>query len=502
MMDSSYRRSNAVDSIRVSILGTSTRSMVLVGLLGVGALARPAGAARPHAPVPAFDSRVAGSWSRAVMPRATAVALNAVMVPAFSRQTGLACSACHFQFPQLTAFGRLFKLNGYTMTALTTIRAHAGDSTKRETLSLLPIPPVSAMAVASLTATRTAIPGTQNGTASFPQQASIFLAGAVAPHVGIFSQFTYAAAAGSLGIDNVDIRYANHTMMGEQDLLYGVTLNNNPTVQDVWNTVPAWNFPFMSSGSAPRGNASTLIEGGFGQQVLGAGAYALWNSTVYTEFSAYRSAPQGAPGALDSTAVNTIRGVMPYWRLALQHQFTAGYAMVGTFGFAGSVFPHGVAGGTNRHTDVGVDAQFERPAGDGGAVILRSSYITEHRQLDALLAADPAGAVSASNRVNTLRVNATYQPNPIYGFTAGLFGTGGTSDTLLYAPGPFTGSATGSPSTRGYLAELSVNPWQNVRVAGQYIGFTRFNGASQDYDGSGRSASNNGTFYLYTWIAY
>ena len=47
------------------------------------------------------------------MPRATALALNAVMIPAFSRQTGLACSACHYQFPQLTPFGRQFKLNGY-----------------------------------------------------------------------------------------------------------------------------------------------------------------------------------------------------------------------------------------------------------------------------------------------------------------------------------------------------------------------------------------------------
>ena len=436
------------------------------------------------------------------MPRATALALNAVMVPSFSRQTGLACSACHFQFPQLTPFGRMFKLNGYTMTALTTVRAHAGDSTKRETLALLPIPPVSAMVVASLTTTRTAIPGTQNGTASFPQQASIFFAGAVSPHVGIFSQFTYAAADGSLGIDNVDIRYANHTTIGEQDLLYGVTLNNNPTVQDVWNTVPAWGFPFMSSGTAPSGNASTLIDGGLGQQVLGLGAYALWNSTLYTELTAYRSAPQGAAGPLDSTAVNTTRNVLPYWRVALQHQFDAGYLMVGTFGFAGSIYPSGVTGPTNRHTDLGFDAQFERPAGDGGAVIVRSSYITEHRQLDALFAVDPAGAEKVSNRVNTFRLNTTYQPNTTYGFTAGVFGTGGTTDTLLYAPSPITGSATGSPSTRGYLAELSVNAWQNVRVAAQYTGYTRFNGASQDYDGSGRSAGNNGTFYLYTWIAY
>lgn len=36
--------------------------------------------------------------------------------PVFSRQTGMACSACHFQhFPLLNGFGRAFKAAGYTM---------------------------------------------------------------------------------------------------------------------------------------------------------------------------------------------------------------------------------------------------------------------------------------------------------------------------------------------------------------------------------------------------
>lgn len=36
-------------------------------------------------------------------------------VPAFARQTGMACSTCHFQhFPALNAFGRAFKAGGYT----------------------------------------------------------------------------------------------------------------------------------------------------------------------------------------------------------------------------------------------------------------------------------------------------------------------------------------------------------------------------------------------------
>ena len=43
---------------------------------------------------------------------------DAHAVPSFARQTGLACSACHTVFPELNAFGRAFKLHGYTAQAM------------------------------------------------------------------------------------------------------------------------------------------------------------------------------------------------------------------------------------------------------------------------------------------------------------------------------------------------------------------------------------------------
>ena len=44
-----------------------------------------------------------------------ASAENAYAVPAFARQTGMACNTCHFQhFPILNEFGRSFKAGGYT----------------------------------------------------------------------------------------------------------------------------------------------------------------------------------------------------------------------------------------------------------------------------------------------------------------------------------------------------------------------------------------------------
>ena len=42
---------------------------------------------------------------------------QALAVPAFARQTGMACQSCHFQhYPTLNAYGRDFKASGYTLT--------------------------------------------------------------------------------------------------------------------------------------------------------------------------------------------------------------------------------------------------------------------------------------------------------------------------------------------------------------------------------------------------
>src|ERR1022692_3658216 len=39
----------------------------------------------------------------------------ALALPAFAQQTGQPCGRCHNAFPELTAFGRRFKLGGYTL---------------------------------------------------------------------------------------------------------------------------------------------------------------------------------------------------------------------------------------------------------------------------------------------------------------------------------------------------------------------------------------------------
>ena len=447
-------------------------------------------------PVPGIDR------DRMIAPASLLAALARVHrgIPSFSRQTKLACSACHYQFPQLTPFGRLFKLNGYTLTGLETIGQPA-DTGSNETLKLAPIPPASAMVVTSLTNTATAQPLTQNNTVSFPQQFSLFLAGQVTPKVGAFTQFTYAAPDGSFGIDNVDLRFATHTSLAKQDVLFGLTVNNNPTVQDVWNSTPAWGYPFISSEVAPSPIASTIIDGALGQQVFGAGAYSLFANTLYAELSVYRSSPQGAAEPLDSSATNVTNGVAPYWRLAVQHQGPSTYLMFGTYGLTAQLYPTGISGAVNHYTDAGIDAQVEQKV-DEGMLIGRASFIHESRSLNAALAANPATAEFLKGNLQSLRASASYLPSLRYSVSAAYFLTSGNTDQVLYAPASVVGSRIGSPNTSGILGELAYNPWQNTRLAAQYVLYQKFNGASTNYDGSGRNATGNNTLYLYLWLAF
>ena len=117
-------------------------------------------------------------------------------VPSFARQTGMACAACHTVFPELTPFGREFKLNGYVLDNIKQVTGI--DTTNRQTLAINSIPPISLMAQISYTHTKTALPDSaisgalaKDGDLLFPQQVSFFYAGKIADGLGAFIQLTY-----------------------------------------------------------------------------------------------------------------------------------------------------------------------------------------------------------------------------------------------------------------------------------------------------------------------
>src|SRR2546429_3296078 len=276
------------------------------------------GALITGAPRAALADRGAGerdreTAARALRAYATRYVLAAAhLTPTYARQTGLACSACHTHFPELTATGRAFKLNGYVFRRSESLEGKSPEGQQSLLLNL--VAPVSLMFQTSYTSTKKALPGTQNGTVLFPDQLSLFTGGEITPHVGGFLQVTFDPQSGQIGVDNADFRFATHTTVLSKRATFGLSANNNPTVQDVWNSTPAWGFPYGSSAVAPTPGAATLIDRTLGQQVAGLTGSTEWDDRVCGGIGAYRSAPLGIQSPLDSTATGVIKGAAPDWR--------------------------------------------------------------------------------------------------------------------------------------------------------------------------------------------
>jgi hypothetical protein len=418
-------------------------------------------------------------------------------IPSFARQTNLACNSCHTIFPELNSFGRAFKLGGYTLTMTESVKAT--DNNDNTTLNLLKSLPLSAMIQASYNYTNKKQPGTLNNTVSFPQQFSLFLGGEFTPKIGGFIQVTYDDQGGAIGIDNTDLRYADQTDLASESFAYGITLNNNPTVQDLWNSTPAWGYPYASSSVAPVPMAATLIEGGLAQNVLGLGAYGLWNDLIYGEVSIYRSAQQGAPSPPDSTSFGIIKNVSPYWRVAIQKQYGSNYIELGTFGIASDMYPAGITGMTDNYTDIGFDVNYEKSF-DDNELTVHGTWINESRKLNASFNA--GNVMNSKSKLNSFKLVGNYYLNHQYGFSLGYFSLMGDSEPGIYTPGIFFGSANGKPDSNGLIAEVDYLPWLNTKFSVQYIAYNKFNGQGSNYDGNGRNASDNNTVYVAGWFAF
>ena len=451
-----------------------------------------------------------GSCITAVLAVSAAIALliapgTALAVPSFARQTGMACEACHTVFPELTPFGRRFKLNGYTIDNLPQVSGIT--SNHEQTLMLNQLPPLSFMFQASYSSTKTALPDSQlpgelakNGQVLFPQQASLFYAGRIAPNLGAFVQMTYDGTAGQFGWDNTDIRYAK---LVNENLLWGISFNNNPTVQDPWNTTPAWQSPFdQRSATAPTPGAGTMIDGGLADAgVAGASVYFYINNSLYAELGAYHSAPAAAQ--IDSTSTSVVNGMAPYWRIAYEHQWDRNSWEVGAYGVEARVFPGGglpLSGPTDKFSDRAIDSQYQY-IGDEHLFSVLGTYIYEKQTLDATYGA--GGSSNLSNNLKTLRIGGSYFYHRRYGGALGYFSTTGSSDDGLYAQGdPVTGFANSKPDSKGWTMEFNWVPYENTKLALQYTTYSKFNGGGSNYDGSGRNASDNNTLYLLGWINF
>lgn len=415
-------------------------------------------------------------------------------VPSFARQTGMQCNACHTAYPALNAFGREFKLNSYSFTG--------GNPD---------LPPIAALVQPSFTHTARSQPGlaphfADNDNPAI-QQASIFYGGTIYDRLGAFAQVTYDGIGRRFAIDNTDIRFSRQTDIAGTDFLYGVTLNNNPTVQDPWNTTPAWGFPYASNDLVPGPAASTLIDGGLAQQIAGLGGYARWNNLVYAEITGYRTLPRDGQTALGVSpeGEDQIDGYAPYWRVALQTTWGNNYLSGGTFGLVANTFPgRDSTAGSDQRVDFGLDAQYEYSADKHNlGVYLR--WIRERADWNA---GNPLGNTdNPHDKLTSFNATASYLYDQTYGADLNFFDLTGDTDATLY------GSRTSKPDTRSVSLQLDYLPFNrnggpsfwptfNPKLIARYTWFTKFDGSSSDYDGTGRKASDNNTLYAMMWLPF
>jgi hypothetical protein len=429
-------------------------------------------------------------------------------VPAFARQTGFQCAMCHVAFPELTPTGRLFKLKGYTL------------GTKQD------IP----LAVMLLASANSISKNSQDDGSKFKKEGNLvfeggsaFLAGKFSEHTGGFVQWTYdnlgdsdeKGFVGHSEIDNVDLRYANELDFRQNNLLYGFTLHNAPTVQDVWNTIPAWSFPYQSPKIATNGSgpASTFIESE--PRVAGFGAYGMLNGTLYGEFSLYHTA-DGILSALragthhDPAESIALQGYNPYWRLNLTQTWGAHTASVGYYGMQARQFPDSTQanGATDRFIDHGIDAQYQYLA-EPHTVSAQLNFIRERADWRASFA--NGGVDNPSSVLRSFKAKASYYYQRKYGATIGYFSSAGDVDCARFCLKDEEGAPVvdangqvvgGKPDTRGFIYEVSYTPIQNFRLSAQYTAFTKFNGVKNNYNAAGRNAKDNNTLYLYGWLAF
>jgi len=468
-------------------------------------------------------------------------------LPSFARQTGQPCGTCHTDCPALTPYGRRFKLLGYTtgggqfrttpfpvfpnasdsQPPTDKMRAYAkaiesgtGGSDDKDY-----VPPISMMAIVGFTHTQAPLPpptspyAQNDNTVLSP--VSGFWGGAITDHIGAFAQVTYNAPppggfpdpfGHTWTWDNTDVRYASTAHAGPFDFIYGITANNNPTVQDIWNTTPAWSFPYAASTIASTPATKTLIEGALAAHVGGIGAYTFINDMLYLELTGYRTLdfraqnslgtdPFGAPGLID--------GAAPYWRVAIEPQWGLHSLMVGTFGMYSAINPWidpsfatgtiGTFAQSDKYADVGFDAQYQYQ-GSNWWLTLRGSFIHENQKLDATFA--NGGSANPSNFLNSLHLQTSlvWGADNRFVLTGQYFDISGSSDAVAYA-----GLASGfSPNSNGFIGELAYIPfgasqapgwpWLNARVGLQYTYYNKF-------DGTTVGAHQNNTLFLHAWFA-
>lgn len=407
-------------------------------------------------------------------------------VPSYARQTGQDCAACHVGAygPQLTPFGMRFKIGGYTDSD--------GKGGKV---------PLSGM----LTADYIRYKDDEGKTTSKStlSEASIFLAGRLMDKVGSFTQVTYNNVDHATALDQLDLRYADTVSLYGQEAVVGLSLNNNPTVQDPLNTVGSWGFPFYSSERSNTIGADFSGLGSSEQKGLGLSAYGFLDNRWYGELGLYNTLSPAVQSRLgwpraDARAFGRMRNAA-YYRLAYIRDLKTQAWSVGLLGFDGKrtdgreADDSGVLAPTfnsQRFHDAGIDASYQFLGTRKHVFTLSGSYMQER------LRTEPAdGSDRQRSTIKDYRLTGSYFFRSTYGATVGLF----RSTTTDEAAGSANSGVIYQLDWTPFGKEDSwMAPWANLRVGLQYVDYRRYIDAGTVSD----HAHDRNTLTLFAWGSF
>ena len=433
----------------------------------------------------------------------------ALAIPPFAAQTGQPCTACHIGGfgPQLTPVGRAFKIGGYTQDGGEGVLSHI---------------PLALMAIGSFGKTNADQPDIaaphygRNSNFSL-DQVNVFLAGRVNDHVGGFVQTTYDGVSRQFALDNTDLRLTTPLEVLGNDLRIGLSVNNNPTVQDPYNSTFAWIYPFVTSRLVPTPTAQPLLAGRLAGNSIGATVYAWYDRRLYLEAGGYNTfGPTLLRWTGTTLGPGRTQNFAPYGRAAYEWNWAGQSAHVGGLVLHANINPASgsyTADGSFGHdhyTDLAADFGYQFLG--NGVHIATVDGIFTHEMQDLRGTTAMGGSSQSRNHLEQFRLNLAYWYKNTYGFNAAWQNTWGKANAVLYGSAPTSGSKNGKPNSNSFTLEADwvpfgkenspFSPLANLKLGAQYTIYTRFNGGNHDYDGFGRNASDNNTLFLFAWLAF
>jgi hypothetical protein len=438
-------------------------------------------------------------------------------VPSFAAQTGQACQACHIgaEGPQLTPYGRNFKIKGYTITGGTGIasQVHFALWTQEEYSNIQKSFPPSGIT-----------PDFAANNNIFVNAVSLFYSGKLYDNVGAFLQMTWDNVGKALAQDNSEIRVIGAGKIFDLPVDYGVSFNNAPGWSDPWNSNYLWGYPYISNGIAPGPNAAPILDGAVQDNSLGIVGYGYVNQNVYADFGGYVSQPPGYMKLFgEGYGPGSSTGLEPWASLTYSQFWGNSNAHIGVHYFYGRYNPttntRSSDGqfGHDTYSDVMISNGYQYIGDDYLNIFTLDGFIDFEAQdlkgSSSLLNPNQSSSMP-NNNLTEFRETATYYYKDTYGIVIQWDKIWGNRNQLLYNTGAddSSGSIKGSPNSTFWNFEVNWVPfgkedsfWRpfiNARIGFQYTLYTQFNGSGHNYDGFGRNASDNNTAMLYIWDVF